>query len=265
MSSQIDPRAVVSPRAELGKNVTVSPFAVIHDDVVVGEGTTIGAGTVVYDGARIGKEVRIFNGASVAGPPQDLKYAGEKTYLEIGDRTVVREFVTLNRATMESGVTRIGKDCLFMAYTHVAHDCQLGNHVILANCVALGGHVVLGNWVIIGGLTPVHQFVRVGDHSMVGGGLRVSKDVPPFILAGHEPLSFERLNLIGLRRRGFDEKSISLVDHAYRILYKSNLNVTQAVERIISDVEMISPVQQILEFIAASKRGIIPGLNRRRD
>ncbi len=265
MSNQIDPRAVVSPKSELGKNVVVGPFTVIHDDVVIGDGTTIGSGAVIHDGARIGKQCSIFNGASISGPPQDLKYQGEKTYLEIGDQTVMREFVTLNRATAESGVTRIGSNCLFMAYTHVAHDCQLGDHVILANCVALGGHVMLGNWVIIGGLTPVHQFVRVGDHAMIGGGFRVSKDVPPFILAGQDPLSFERLNLVGLKRRGFDEKSVTLIDHSYRLLYKSNLNVSQAVERIKTDVEMIPPVQQIIDFIAGSKRGIIPSLNRRRD
>ncbi|MBI2618786.1 MAG: acyl-ACP--UDP-N-acetylglucosamine O-acyltransferase [Ignavibacteriales bacterium] len=265
MSRQIDPRAVVSTRAEIGEGVIIGPFVVIQDDVVIGDSTWVGSHAMIYDGARIGKECKIFNGASIAGPPQDLKYKGEKTYLEVGERTVVREFATLNRATAESGITRVGSHCLLMAYTHVAHDCHLGDKVILANCVALGGHVELGNWVIIGGLTPVHQFVRVGDHAMIGGGFRVSKDVPPFVLAGQDPLAFERLNLVGLRRRGFDDKSITLIDHTYRILYKSNLNVSQAVERVKSDVEMIPPVQQILEFIAASKRGIIPGISRHRD
>ncbi len=265
MSTHIDPRAAVSPKAALGSGVTVGPFSVLADDVVVGDGTWIGPSVVIADGARIGKDCKIFNGASLAGPPQDLKYAGEKTFLEIGDNTVVREFVTLNRATAESGVTRIGKNGLFMAYTHVAHDCQLGDNVILANCVALGGHVVLGDWVIVGGLTPVHQFVHIGDHAMIGGGFRVTKDVPPYILAGQEPLMFERLNLIGLRRRGFDEQSIASLDLAYRVLYKSGLNVSQAVERIKNEVDRTDAVAKVLSFIAESKRGIIPGPQRAAD
>lgn len=263
MSSTIDSRAAISPKAQLGSNVTVGPFAVIEDDVVIGEGTTIGANAMVYSGARIGRDCRIFNGASIGGPPQDLKYKGEITYLEIGDRTVVREFVTLNRATSESGVTRIGSDCLLMAYTHAAHDCQIGNHVILANCASLGGHVILGDWVIIGGLTPVHQFVHIGEHAMIGGGFRVSKDVPPFVLAGQEPLGFERLNLLGLRRRGFSDVAISSLEQAFRILYKSNLNVSQAIQRIRLEVELVPEVQRLLEFVANSKRGIIPSAGRR--
>ncbi|MBI4419052.1 MAG: acyl-ACP--UDP-N-acetylglucosamine O-acyltransferase [Ignavibacteriales bacterium] len=263
MSTHIDPRASVSPKATLGRNVHVAPFAVVEDDVVVGDGTSIGPGAMVYSGTRLGKDCRIFNGASVGGPPQDLKYKGEATYLEIGDRTVIREFATLNRGTAESGVTRVGADSLLMAYTHVAHDCQLGNHVILANCVALGGHVVVGDWAIIGGLTPIHQFVRIGEHSMIGGGFRVPKDVPPFILAGDEPLGFERLNLLGLRRRGFSDKVIGLLDHAYRILYKSNLNVSQAIQKIRDELEPVPEIERILDFIAKSKRGIIPAAGRR--
>lgn len=263
MSSTIDSRAAISPKAQLGGNVTVGPFAVIEDDVVIGEGTTIGAHAMIYSGSRVGRGCRIFNGASIGGPPQDLKYKGEITYLEIGDRTVVREFVTLNRATSESGVTRIGSDCLLMAYTHAAHDCQIGNHVILANCASLGGHVILGDWVIIGGLTPVHQFVHVGEHAMIGGGFRVSKDVPPFVLAGQEPLGFERLNLLGLRRRGFSDAAISSLDQAFRILYKSNLNVSQAIQRIRQEVELVPEVQRLLDFVANSKRGIIPSAGRR--
>ncbi|MEX1139442.1 MAG: acyl-ACP--UDP-N-acetylglucosamine O-acyltransferase [Bacteroidota bacterium] len=263
MSSTIDSRAAVSSKAQLGAGVSIGPFAVIEDDVVVGEGTSIGANAMLYSGARIGRDCRIFNGASIGGPPQDLKYKGEATYLEIGDRTVVREFVTLNRATSESGVTRIGSDCLLMAYTHAAHDCQIGNNVILANCASLGGHVVLGDWVIIGGLTPVHQFVNIGEHAMIGGGFRVSKDVPPYVLAGQEPLGFERLNLLGLRRRGFSDAAISSLDQAFRILYKSNLNVSQAIQRIRQEVELVPEVQRLLEFVANSKRGIIPSAGRR--
>lgn len=263
MSVHVDPHAVVSPKARLGENVVVSPFAVIEDDVVVGDGTWIGSAAVIYNGARVGKGCKIFNGASIAGPPQDLKYKGEPTLLEIGDNTVVREFVTLNRATVESGVTRVGRQCLLMAYTHVAHDCQLGNNVILANCASLGGHVHLDDGVIIGGLTPVHQFVHVGEHSMIGGGFRVPKDVPPYILAGSDPLSFERLNIVGLRRRGFSEHAITTLEQAYRLLYKSGLNVSQAVVRIKEEVEVTPEVKKVLDFISTSKRGIIPGLSSR--
>ena len=262
MSVQIDKLAVVSPKAQLGTNVSVGPFSVIEDDVVIGDGTRIGTSAIVSSGTRLGRECKVFHGAAVGGPPQDLKYAGETTYLEVGEKTVIREFVTLNRATTESGTTRIGRNCLLMAYTHVAHDCQLGDNVILANCVALGGHVVIGNHVIVGGLTPVHQFVRIGDHAMIGGGFRIGKDVPPYILAGQEPLRFERINLVGLRRRGFDEKAVSSLDHAYRLLYKSGLNVSQAAERIKSEVEHTTVVENLLSFISGSKRGIIPGPGR---
>ena len=262
MSVHIDPRAAVSGKADLGNDVTVGPFAVIEDDVVIGSGTSVGPNVVISNGARIGSGCRIFSGAAVAGPPQDLKYQGEKTLLQVGNNAVIREFVTLNRATIESGVTRIGNDCLFMAYSHVAHDCQLGNNVILANCVALGGHVHLGDWVIVGGLTPIHQFVHVGEHSMVGGGFRVTKDIPPYVLAGQEPLCFERINLLGLRRRGFGPKAIESIEQAYRVLYRSNLNVSQAIERIRSDVEQTPEIQAMIEFITSSKRGIIPGAGR---
>ena len=171
----------------------------------------------------------------------------------------MREFVTLNRGTAETGKTVLGSDCLLMAYAHVAHDCVVGNNAILANCVALGGHVTLGSWVIIGGLTPVHQFCSVGDHVMIGGGFRVVKDVPPYILAGGVPLIFERLNIIGLRRRGFSAHAIELLENTYRLLYRYNLNVSQAVARIKAEIEQIPEVRNVLEFIAASERGIISG------
>lgn len=265
MSVQVDSRAVVSSKARLGEGVTVGPFSVIHDDVIIGDGTSIGSSVVVFDGARIGKECKIFHGASISAPPQDLKYAGEPTILEVGDKTVVREFVTLNRATAESGITKIGKNGLFMAYAHVGHDSHLGDNVILANCVALGGHVEIGDSAIVGGLTPVHQFSHIGEHAMIGGGFRVAKDVPPYVLAGQEPLSFERLNIIGLRRRGFDEKTISSLDLAYRLIYNSGLNVSQAVARIKAEVDQTEAVQKVLAFIAGSKRGIIPGRSRPRN
>lgn len=259
MPTYIDSRAVVSSKAVIGDDVRVGPFTVIEDDVTIGERTWIGAHAVIHSGSRIGRECKVHDMAAVGGPPQDLKYNGEPTLLEVGDRTMVREFVTLNRGTAETGKTVIGSDCMFMAYSHVAHDCRVGNNVILANCCALGGHVHIGNWVIMGGLTPVHQFCAVGDHAMVGGGFRVVKDVPPYVLAGSEPLIFERLNIIGLRRRGFSEKAIESLDKAYRLIYRSSLNVSQAVARIQQEVEPTPEVQAVLSFIAKSKRGIISG------
>jgi UDP-N-acetylglucosamine acyltransferase len=232
---------------------------VIEDDVAIGEGTMIGAHAVIQSGSRIGRECRIHPMAAIGGLPQDLKFKGEPTTLEIGDKTVVREFVTLNRATAETGRTIIGSNCLFMAYSHVGHDCVVGDNVILANCCGLGGHVHLGNWVILGALTPVHQFCHIGDHAMIGGGFRVVKDVPPYILAGSEPLIFAGLNIIGLRRRGFSAKSIDLLNKTYRLIYRSSLNVSQAVARIAEEVEPSPEVEAVLSFIAKSKRGIISG------
>jgi UDP-N-acetylglucosamine acyltransferase len=259
MATNIDSRAVVSPKAVIGDGVHVGPFSVIEDDVTIGEGTWIGTHVVVHSGSRVGRECKIHAMAAVGGPPQDLKYHGEPTTVEIGDRTVIREFVTLNRGTVETGRTVIGSNCLFMAYSHVGHDCSVGDNVILANCGALGGHVHVGHWVILGALTGVHQFCSIGDHAMVGGCFRVVKDVPPYILAGSEPLIFERLNIVGLRRRGFSDKSIEVLDKTYRLVYRSSLNVSQAVARIKEEVEQTPEVRAVLSFIARSKRGIISG------
>jgi UDP-N-acetylglucosamine acyltransferase len=259
MATNIDSRAVVSPKAVIGDGVHVGPFSVIEDDVTIGEGTWVGTHVVIHSGSRVGKGCRIHAMAAIGGPPQDLKYRGEPTTVEIGDNTLVREFVTLNRGTVETGKTVIGSNCMFMAYSHVGHDCVVGDNVILANCCALGGHVHMGHWVILGGLTPVHQFCTIGDHAMVGGGFRVVKDVPPYVLAGSEPLIFERLNIVGLRRRGFSDKSIEVLDKTYRLIYRSSLNVSQAVARIKEEVEQTPEVQAVLSFIARSKRGIISG------
>ena len=259
MATNIDSRAVVSPKAVIGNGVHVGPFSIIEDDVTIGEGTWIGAHAVIHSGSRVGRDCRIHPMAAIGGPPQDLKYRGEPTTVEIGDNNVIREFVTLNRGTVETGRNIIGSNCMFMAYSHVGHDCVVGDNVILANCCALGGHVYLGHWVILGGLTAVHQFCSIGDHAMVGGGLRVVKDVPPYVLAGNEPLIFERLNIIGLRRRGFSDKAIEMLDKTYRLIYRSSLNVSQAVARIKEEVEQTPEVQAVLSFIARSKRGIISG------
>lgn len=264
MSASIHPTAIVSPKARLGEHVDVGPYAIVEQDVVIGDGTSIGPHAFIQRFTHLGKDCRVFAFASIGGPPQDLKFRDEATYLEVGDRCTIREYVTLNRGTSDSGKTIIGSDCLFMANAHVGHDCRIGNRVILANSVALGGHVHLGDWVIIGGLTPVHQFCLVGDHAMVGGGFRVVKDVPPYVLAGQEPLVFEGLNSVGLKRRGLIGKAIETLEEAFVLLYRSNLNVSQAVARIRQEVAQTPEVQNLLGFIAASKRGIIPGRGRLR-
>ena len=259
MSTSIDPRAQVSPSAELGDNVCVGPFTIIEDYVRIGDGTVIDANALIGIRTRIGKNCRIHHGAVVGHVPQDLKYANEPTSLEIGDRTVVREYAALHRGTGEGGRTIIGSDCFLMAFAHVAHDCVLGNHIIMANAVMLAGHCVLEDWVTIGGVTPVHQFVKIGQHAMIGGGLRVSKDVPPYILAGNDPLVCEGLNSIGLRRRGFQPAAIAALDKAYQLLYHAKLNVSQALARIRDNAELmaVQEVRNVVEFIEKSKRGII--------
>ena len=259
MSVSIHSSALIGKKAKLGENVSIGPSAILGDDVVIGDGSIIAPYAIIQDGTRLGKECKIASFAVIGGPPQDLKYNGEPTLLEVGDRCDVREYVTLNRGTIESGKTVIGSNCMFMANAHVAHDCVVGDNCILANSVPLAGHVTLDNWVIIGGLTPVHQFVHIGDHTMIGGGYRVTKDIPPYIRSGREPIVFEGLNSIGLRRRGFNQKAIDLIDKAYVLIYQSNLNVSQAVKRIKEELEQTPEIQNIIDFIAKSKRGIIPG------
>ncbi len=255
----IDPRANVSPKAELAEGVSVGPFTTIEAGAVVGEGTSIAANALIGCGARIGKQCKIHHGAVVGHAPQDLKYADEPTTCEIGDRTEIREYAVLHRGTGEGGRTIIGSDNYLMALTHVAHDCVLGDHIIMSNAAMLAGHITVEDWVIIGGITPVHQFVRIGRHAMIGGGLRVPKDVPPFILAGGAPLCFEGLNSIGLKRRGFSLEAIHALDEAYSLIYRAKLNVSQAVARIKSTEHLMTfkEVQQVVEFIAASQRGVI--------
>jgi UDP-N-acetylglucosamine acyltransferase len=265
MPTHIHPSAIVHPGAELGDEVTVGPFTIIEDRTIIGDGTVIGANALIGSGTRLGKECRIHHGAVVGHEPQDLKYRGEPTTCEIGDRTVVREYAALHRGTGEGGRTIVGSDCFLMGYVHIAHDCIVGDRVIMANAAMIAGHCVVEDHVIIGGITPVHQFVRIGRHSMVGGGLRVPKDVPPYVLAGQEPLIFQGLNSVGLRRRGFTPAAIGALEKAYSLLYNSRLNVSQAVARIKEepDIAGIPEVQAVLAFIAGSTRGIIAGPRRR--
>jgi acyl-[acyl-carrier-protein]--UDP-N-acetylglucosamine O-acyltransferase len=228
----IHPTAVVDPAAKIGEGTTIGAFAVIYGNTVIGKDCRIGPHVCVYEGARIGERVTIHQGASISHIPQDLKYAGEESECFIGDDTRIHEFVTLHRGTVDTRQTTIGKNCLLMAYSHVAHDCRLGNNVILANGVQVGGHVKIDDFSIVGGTTPVHQFCKIGKYCMIGGGFRVVQDVPPYILAGHEPLKFEGLNLIGLRRNGFSNDEIMRIKKIYELIYLSHLNMTQAREQI---------------------------------
>jgi UDP-N-acetylglucosamine acyltransferase len=259
MSNQIDPRSNVSPKAQIGNNVSIGPFTTVEDDVIIGDGTTVAGNALIGSGTRLGTDCQIHHGAVVGHMPQDLKYRGEKTICELGDRTVIREYATLHRGTGEGGRTIVGQDSFIMGYCHVAHDCRIGDHVIMSNAAMLAGHVIVEDHVIIGGITPVHQFVRIGKHAMIGGGLRVPKDVPPFVLAGGEPLAFGGLNSVGLRRRGFSGETLDALNRVFLILYRSGLNVSQAVARIKQEQELQSTpeVVHVLDFISASKRGII--------
>ncbi|HEB85372.1 MAG TPA: acyl-ACP--UDP-N-acetylglucosamine O-acyltransferase [Bacteroidetes bacterium] len=254
----IHPLASVDFGADLGEDVEVGPFAVIEPGAVLGEGCRVGPQAYITRWARLGKGVKVHKGAVVGSDPQDLKFGGEETTLEVGDRTTIREFATLNRGTAAHGRTEVGSDCLIMAYAHVAHDCIIGEHVILANAVNMGGHVEIADWAIIGGMVPIHQFVRIGPHAFVGGGWRVPSDVPPFVRAAGDPMTYKGLNVVGLQRRGFTREQIAPLHHTYKLLYRSGLNISQALERVKEEVEDTPEVKLILEFFETrGDRGIM--------
>lgn len=251
----------INKGAQIAENVQIDPFSVIHDDVVIGENTWIGSNVTIYPGARIGKNCRIFPGAVISAVPQDLKFANEYTTTIIGDNCTIRECVTINRGTRDKEKTVVGNNCLIMAYCHIAHDCIIGDHVILANSVQLAGHVELGSHAFIGGTSAVHQFVKIGEHAMIGGGSLVRKDVPPFITAAKEPLSYLGLNTLGLRRKGFDNKRIAVIQEIYRTMFLSGLNVTDAIKSVKQQFEATPDCTAILNFFTQSKRGIIKKYN----
>ncbi|HEX7120461.1 MAG TPA: acyl-ACP--UDP-N-acetylglucosamine O-acyltransferase [Longimicrobiales bacterium] len=254
--AEVHPTAVIDPSAELGADVVVGPYAVIGPNVVIGSGTQVGPHVLIERDTVIGAECRIHKGAVLGTDPQDLKFSGEPTKLIIGDRTVVREYATLNRGTAAHGRTEIGSDCLLMAYVHVAHDCVLGDHVIVSNAVNMGGHVVIEDWAIVGGVTAIHQFVRIGCHAFVGGASRVQKDVAPYVRAAGNPLALYGLNSVGLQRRGFPEEVRRELKRAYRLVFHSSLNVSQALRRAEEELAPIPEVQHMLAFIEASERGV---------
>ncbi len=253
------PLAYVHPNAKIADNVVIEPFVSIDRDVEIGEGTRIGSGVTILSGTRIGKNCRIFPGAVIGAIPQDLKFKGEYTTVEIGDNNTIRECVTINRGTVSKGKTVIGNNNLLMAYVHVAHDCIIGNSVILANNTQLAGEVIIDDWAIISGLTGIHQFCRVGSHVMISGGSLVRKDVPPFIKAGREPLSYIGINSIGLRRRNYNNEKIREIQDIYRYIYQKGLNTAQAVEIIEAEMPASQERDEILLFVKDSKRGIIRG------
>jgi len=259
------PLAYVNPQAKVAANVVIEPFVSIDKNVIIEEGTWIGSNVTIMEGARIGKNCKIFPGAVISAIPQDLKFAGEDTIVKIGNNVTIREFVTINRGTKASYETVVGDHCLLMAYVHIAHDCVIGNNVILGNSTALAGHIAIDDWAIVGGVVAIHQFVRIGAHTMVGGGSLVRKDIPPYTKAAREPISYVGVNSIGLRRRGFSAEKINQIQDIYRIIYLKGHNVSQAVEYIEADIPATPERDEILSFIANSSRGIMKGYSKVRE
>ncbi|WP_186756251.1 acyl-ACP--UDP-N-acetylglucosamine O-acyltransferase [Echinicola salinicaeni] len=249
----------VHENAKVGENVSIDPFSVIHENVEIGDGTWIGSNVTIYPGAKIGKNCKIFPGAVIAGVPQDLKFQGEDSTVEIGNNTTIRECVTVSRGTIDKRVTKIGSNCLLMAYVHIAHDCSVGDNVIIANTVQVAGHVSIDDWAIIGGSSAIHQFVKIGMHSMISGGSLVRKDVPPFTKAAREPLSYAGVNSLGLRRRGFSNESISHIQEVYRYLFLNSLNNSRALEEIEINLPATKERDEIVNFIRSSERGVMKG------
>lgn len=243
--------------ASIGANVEIGDFTVIHDDVEIGDGCRIANNVTIYPGARIGKNVKIFPGAVISAVPQDLKFRGEETYAYIGDGTTLRECVTVNRGTASKGETRIGSNCLLMAYTHVAHDCRIGNRVIVSNATQFGGEVVVDDAAVIGGGSLIHQFCHLGRNIMLQGGALVNKDIPPFVKAAREPISFVGLNTVGLHRNGFSQEQINIISEVYRVIYMSDLNVTNAIKLVKETLADSELRNEIIKFVENSQRGVI--------
>ena len=257
MNLMISNLAFIHPEAKIGKDVIIEPFAYVAANVTIDEGTWVGPNSTIMDGARIGKKCRIFPSAVVSGIPQDLKFRGEDSTAEIGDNTTIRECATVNRGTAAVGKTIIGAGCLLMAYSHIGHDCFIGNNVIVGNSTALAGEVDIDDWAILSAGTMVHQFAHIGAHVMIGGGAKVRIDVPPFIKADRDPLSFLGLNSVGLIRRGFEKERIDEIHEIYRAIYLRGMNFSQALEFVEKEFKSSPDRDYILEFIRKSERGII--------
>lgn len=253
--------ANIHPDAKIAKDAIIEPFATVAANVVIGSGSWIGPGAVIMDGARIGKNCKIFPGAVISAIPQDLKFAGEDTTAEVGDNSTIRECVTINRGTVDKMTTRVGKNCLIMAYTHLGHDTIIGDNCVIANAVNIAGHVVIEDWAIIEGMVGIQQFTRVGKHAFVAGACMVRKSVPPYVKAAREPISYAGVNSIGLRRRGYTNEQIINIEDVYRVIYVQNKNVKQALK--IADIELPNSKEktEILDFINQETKGIMRGFN----
>lgn len=261
MSANIHPLACVHPNAKIGDNVEIGPYAYVEEFVEIGDGSKILPHANIFNYVKMGKNCTVFPGAVVGAVPQDLKFDGEVTYVEIGDNVTIRECATINRGTKASGkgVTKVGNNTLLMSYTHVAHDCEVGNHCILVSYVGIAGETVVEDWATIGGSSVAHQFSRIGTHAMVGGGSKINKDIPPYILCGRDPLTYAGVNIVGLRRRGFSSEQIRNIKDMYDIIYSSANNVTDALDKIAAGFPESEERDTILNFIRASKRGIVKG------
>lgn len=251
-------RANIHPNAKVGTDVTIEPFSTVYGDVEIGEGTWIGPNVTIMDGARIGKNCKIFPGAVISAIPQDLKYGGEETHTIIGDNTTIRECVTINKGTSDAWKTEVGSNCLLMAYVHVAHDCKVGNNVILANCVNLAGHIEIDDFAILEGMVAVQQFLHIGGHSFIAGGSLVRKNVPPYVRAAREPLSYVGINAIGLKRRGFSENDVKQIEEIYRQIFVLNKVTTKGIEAV-EKLEESKFKTEILDFFKQSQNGVMRG------
>ena len=254
---RIHPSAIISSDAEIASDAVVGAFAIIGENCTVGSGCVISPRATLERNVTLGQNVKVGVGSILGGMPQDLKFAGEETTVEIGDGTVIREYTTINRGTAHSFKTTVGRHCLLMSYVHLGHDCHVGNNVILSNVVQLAGHVTVEDKVIISGLSAAHQFVRIGRQSFIGGMSRVSKDIPPFLKAVGNPVKLYGLNTVGLQRAGMDETTILELKRAYRLLFRSDLNLTQAIERVQSELDPLPEVQDLIRFVEASERGVV--------
>ena len=255
-SRLIHPTAMVDPSAEIGEGVEIGPNTIVGPHVCLGENTRVGANCLIEGWTTIGRRCRIFHAAVIGSEPQDVKYRGERTYVKIGDGNIIREFVTIHRATGEDKETRIGDRCFIMAYAHVAHNCTLGSNVVLANSVNMAGHVLIEDFATIGGVTPIHQFVRIGKYAFIGGGSRIPMDIVPYVKVAGNPARVSGLNAVGLQRHGFSEETRQILKQAYKMIFRSRLNVSQALERIKTEIKPIPEIQHLVDFIESSERGI---------
>lgn len=261
----IHPLTYIHPEAKIGPRVTIDPFTTIHKNTEIGEGTWIGSNVTIMEGARIGKNCKIFPSSVISAIPQDLKYQGEETLTIIGDGSTIRECVTINRGTADRHKTHIGKGCLIMAYSHIAHDCEVGDHCIFSNNTTLAGHITVGDYVVLAGLTAVQQFVRIGSHAFVTGGSLVRKDVPPYVKAAREPLSYVGVNSVGLKRRGYSIEKINHILDVYRILFVRGYNISKALSIIETEIPVSDERDEIVTFIRETGRGIMKGYTRRHN